>query len=92
MNYYINELEMELWPAWRDQLHRLYTIDPAAGGYGLYLVLWFDYRPRSTPEGTKPRTALHLRELIVERIPEAERHRLAVLVLDLSLPAAVTPP
>ena len=76
----------KLWTAWRDQLHRLYTIDPAAGGYGLYLVLWFDYRPRATPEGLRPRNALHMRELIVQRIPEPERHRLAVQVLDLSLP------
>lgn len=77
-----------LWTAWRNQLHRLYVIDPAAGGYGLYLVLWFDYRTRATPEGVKPRNAKHLRELLVERIPEAERHRLAVHVLDLSLPAS----
>ena len=79
----------KLWTAWRDQLQRLYTIDPAAGGYGLYLVLWFGQRPRSTPEGVKPRDAPHIRELIVERIPESERHRLAVQVLDLSLPTSM---
>lgn len=78
----------DLWTAWRDQLHMLYTIDPSAGGYGLYLVLWFDYRSRATPEGTKPRDAEHLRELFVERIPKAERHRLGVVVMDLSLPAS----
>ncbi|MFN0299631.1 MAG: hypothetical protein ACKVQU_04665 [Burkholderiales bacterium] len=78
----------KLWTAWRDQLERLYTIDPAAGGYGLYVVLWFGYRPRATPEGVKPRDASHMRELMVERIPEPERHRLAVQVLDLSLPTS----
>ena len=79
----------KLWTAWRDQLKLLYTIDPAADGYGLYLVLWFGARPRATPEGAKPRDASHMRELIVERIPEADRHRLAVHVLDLSLSVSV---
>jgi hypothetical protein len=76
-----------LWTAWRDQLHRLYTIDPAAGGCGLYLVLWFGRHPRSAPEGVKPHSAQQMRELIVARIPPVERHRLAVQVMDLSLPA-----
>jgi hypothetical protein len=80
----------KLWTAWRDQLQHLYTIDPAAGGHGLYLVLWFGHRPRATPEGVRPRNALHMRELIVERIPEAQRHRLVTLVLDLSLPASTS--
>ena len=82
------ENHAELWTAWRSQLQHLYTIDPAAGGYGLYLVLWFGHQPRSTPDKTKPRDAAHLRELILDLIPELERHRLAVRVLDLSLPAA----
>ncbi len=70
-----------------EQLQARYTIAPAAGGYGLYLVFWFGHRPRSTPEGLKPRSAQQMGELLVERIPAAERYRLAVQVLDLSLPA-----
>ena len=81
------ESDNKLWTAWRDQLQRLYTIDPAAGGYGLYLVLWFGDHPRATPEGLKPRDASQMRELIVERMPEPDRHRLQVVVLDLSSPA-----
>jgi len=78
----------KLWTAWRDQLQNLYLIDPAAGGYGLYLVLWFEHRPRATPEGLKPLSAKHLQELLTDRIPQAERYRLAVQVLDLALPAS----
>ncbi len=81
------ENHVELWTAWRSQLQRLYTIDPAAGGYGMYLVLWFGHKPRSTPDGTKPRNATHLQKLLLDLIPEPDRHRIAVLVLDLSLPA-----
>lgn len=79
----------KLWTAWCDQLQSLYTVDPAAGGYGLYLVLWFAQKPRSTPEGVKPRDATHLHDLLVARIPAADQHRLAVLVLDMSLPETV---
>ena len=81
------ENHVELWNAWRSQLQRLYTIDPAAGGYGMYLVLWFGLQPRSTPDGTKPLNATHLQKLLLDLIPEPDRHRIAVLVLDLSLSA-----
>ena len=82
------ESDIKLWTAWRDQLQRLYTIDPASDGFGVYLVLWFGAHPRATPEGVKPRDASQLRELIVERIPESDRYRLSVAVLDLSLPTS----
>ena len=76
-----------LWTAWRDQLQRPYTIDPAAQGFGLYLVLWFGGKLATHPEGLKPRDHEQLREAIEARIPMADRHRLAVQVLDLSWPA-----
>jgi hypothetical protein len=75
-----------LWTAWRDQLQRLYAIDPAAGGHGLYLVLWFGHQPRSTPEGIRPCDANHLHDLLLKRIPPADQHVLTVHVLDLSWP------
>lgn len=85
------ENHRELWTAWRDQLQSLYAIDPAADGYGLYLVIWFGHSPRPTPEGVKPVDASHMQDLIVERIPEAERHRLGALVLELSLAGSTRP-
>lgn len=77
----------ELWTAWRNQLQRLYAIDPAAQGYGLYLVLWFGVRTAPHPEGLKPRNPEQLRAALEARIPMADRHRLMVQVLDLSWPA-----
>ncbi len=77
----------ELWTAWQSQLQRLYTIDPAASGYGVYLVLWFGYKPRLAPDGKKPCNATHLEQLLLDLIPEPASHRLPVLVLDLSLSA-----
>jgi hypothetical protein len=84
------ENHKDLWTAWRNQLQRLYTNDPAATGYGLYLVLWFGHSPKPTPggisDGVKPIDARDMQRLLVERVPEVDRSRLAVMVLDLSLP------
>ena len=74
-----------LWLAWRDQLQALYTIDPAADGHGIYLVLWFGRKPRPSPEGEKPAGAKDLEQRLAERVPSTDRARLAIRVLDLSL-------
>ena len=74
----------ELWTAWRTQL-RTYMSDPACDGIGIYLVLWFGIRPRSTPEGRRPSTPVELRELLRAMVPEGDRHRIHIVVLDLSI-------
>jgi hypothetical protein len=81
------ENHRHLWTAWQDQLDQKYTNDPAASGFGLYLVLWFGLEPRKTPEGSTPRNAIEMRDQMDRRIAAVDRRRLAVLVLDLSLPA-----
>lgn len=79
------ESSAKVWTAWRDQLDGSYATHPAAEGHGIYLVLWFGYAPKSSPEGIKPKSAEDLERLLSERIPEADRHRLKVVALDLSL-------
>lgn len=81
------ENNVNLWLAWRDQLQALYSNDPAADGHGIYLVLWFNHMPRSSPEGERPTGAEDLERLLTERIPSSERARLVAQVMDLSLPA-----
>lgn len=76
-----------LWTAWRDQLQRLYTVEPDCGGFGLYLVLWFGQGTARHPEGLKPRGREELQHALEARIPQDDRHRLAVKVLDLAWPA-----
>jgi hypothetical protein len=76
----------KLWTAWRDQLQRYYMNDPDADNHGLYLVLWFGQKVTTHPEGLKARDAAQLQNLIEQRIPAQDRHRLAVQVLDLSWP------
>lgn len=76
----------ELWSAWRSQLLQ-YMQDPNSSGIGIYLVLWFGEKPRSSPEGKKPGSPAELRGMLSNQIPEDLRNRLRVEVLDLSLAA-----
>ena len=82
------ENHRRLWSACLDQLNELYTIEPTADGHGIYLVLWFGSKLQSSPEGQKPASALDLQKCLTERIPEPDRARLKVLVMDLSWPRA----
>lgn len=77
------EDKREVWSAWRTQL-RTYVRDPASEGIGIYLVLWFGVSPRATPEGIRPSTPQHFLELLSAMIPESDRQRLSLVVLDLS--------
>ena len=81
----------ELWTAWRTQLDRLYTRDAKAGGLGIYLVLWSgEAKGRMMPKlpnGLKrPASAGELRSVLESLIPEGDRHRLRVVVVDISGP------
>jgi hypothetical protein len=73
-----------VWTAWRDQLQALYTNDPDSQGYGIYWIFWFGVSTKASPEGFKPRTANELEAALQSRIPEADRHKLQVVVTDLS--------
>lgn len=79
----------DLWIAWRSQLQALYANDPAAAGYGLYLLLWFGaaLKVRAHPQGVRPANAEQLRQSLEECIPMADRFRILVHVMDLSWPA-----
>jgi hypothetical protein len=77
-----------LWVAWQVQLQTLYAIDPAADGYGIYLVLWFGVKPRPSPEGDMPSSAAELQQFLEPRVPARDRSRLKILVLDLALAKA----
>jgi hypothetical protein len=74
-----------LWMAWQAQLQELYSIDPAADGHGIYLVLWFGLKPRASPEGDVPSDAADLERLLTARVPARDRARLRIVVMDLSI-------
>lgn len=74
-----------LWVAWQAQLQELYAIDPAADGRGIYLVLWFGVKTRTSPEGDAPSDAAELERLLTARVPANDRARLKIVVMDLTL-------
>jgi hypothetical protein len=81
----------KLWTAWQTQLDRLYTRDAKAGGLGIYLVLWSgEAKGRMMPKipnGLKrPDSATELSRALESLVPEGDRHRLRVVVVDISEP------
>jgi hypothetical protein len=73
----------EVWSAWRDQLEPRY-MRTAAGGVGMYLVLWFGHRTKRGSVGQKPRSAREMAENL-DALSSAEYVPSIVgLVIDLS--------
>lgn len=81
----------EIWSALRNQLMARYTIDPATGGYGIYLVLWFGeaagWRTPPPPSGSRPDGPEALKARLEEDLTPDEARRIAVCVVDVSAPA-----
>lgn len=82
----------EVWDAATGQLDMQYLIDWRSEQRGVYCVLWFGDLPSATrrrlkphPDGlTGPTTADAMRTMLIERIPEARRALIDVVVIDLS--------
>jgi hypothetical protein len=83
----------QIWDAATDQLDIQYLIDWRSEQRGIYCVLWFGDLPSKTgrrlqapPKGLKrPKTADEMRKMLIERIPEARRALIDVVVLDLAM-------
>ncbi len=76
-----------LWEGLRDQLIAKYTREPATGGYGIYLVFWFDEKP--TPpqrSGTTPSSPQEVKEQLKAKLSREEKSKIAVCVIDVSRP------
>ena len=78
----------DLWSAIRSQLIEQYASDPATGGYGIYLVFWFETKgtPRPPDGGAAPNRPDALRERLEALLTEDERRRISVRVIDVSAP------
>jgi len=83
------DIHKDLWTACKNQLERMYTRDPDAQGYGIYVVFWFgDKRKgkvKQPPTGLNmPTTAQDLEDSLTKLIPENKQHCLSVIVLDVN--------
>lgn len=81
----------DLWSAMRDQLIEKYCTHPESGGFGIYVVFWFGDSQQCRPtkkEGVPlPESAEELEWLLIDSLPEALRHRIAVVVVDVANPS-----
>lgn len=79
----------DVWVAIEEQLERLYTRDPDAQGYGIYVVLWFGAKRTSEIAAppkpyTRPVSANEMLSLLKSLIPDGKRRKIGVVVLDVS--------
>ena len=75
----------EIWNALHDQLIAQYTIDPATGGHGIYLVFWFGKGGiKLSPHGSKPSSPQELREQLESQLSNPETSKISVRVVDVS--------
>lgn len=82
----------DLYRAARDQLVAKYAQDPATGGHGIFLALWFG-DPEKTPlddTATRPSTPDELRKrleaCLARQLPPHQLRKIAVRVIDVSKP------
>jgi hypothetical protein len=81
----------KVWNAASVQLIQKYARDWRADDRGIYLVLWFGAVPGKNlprhPGGLPPPSSpQELRQMLIDRLPSAERARIDVFVLDVSKP------
>ena len=80
----------DLWTAIDDQLTAKYTTDPATGGYGIYLVLWFGSEANRYPlhptDRDRPSTPDELERRLNESMSHEQRRTISVVVLDVTKP------
>jgi hypothetical protein len=81
----------DIWEACQTQMERLYTRDPEAAGYGIYVVFWFGDkrvgRIVTPPSGINPpQSPEDLARSLRSLIPNDKRHCLEVVVIDATPP------
>ena len=82
----------KVWSSASRQLAARYATDPAADGYGIYLVLWLDpARTSPAPEGRRPKSPEEMEErlrkgLALDGLPPTDARKISVCVLDVRRP------
>ena len=77
----------DLWSAIDNQLVAKYTLDPATGGYGVYLVFWFGAEhQRKRADGARPTGPQELEGLLRNSLSEDQARRIQIRVVDVCRP------
>ena len=82
------EMHPDVWKAIGNQLIAKYGRETTSDGYGIFLVFWFTGQSMPAPNdgGTRPKSPQELQQRLSATVPEALRHKIAVLVVDCSKP------
>ena len=77
----------DLWSAIDNQLVAKYTLDPATGGYGVYLVFWFGAKHQwKRADGASPLAPQELEDLLRDSLSEDQARRIQIRVVDVCRP------
>ncbi|MDE0355485.1 MAG: hypothetical protein OXK20_07470 [Deltaproteobacteria bacterium] len=79
----------DVWTAISEQLTANYTLDPGAGGFGIYLVFWFGDTDacRPTKSGNwHPRTPGEMEQRLQKSLCDRDRNLISICVVDVSVP------
>lgn len=80
-----------VWSSASRQLAARYATDPAADGYGIYIVLWMERNRIAPPEGRPPQSPEEMEErlrkgLVLDDLPPTDARKISVCVLDVRRP------
>ena len=79
----------QLWRAVENQLVPKYATAPESSGFGIFLVLWFGRGDTPVPPtGRRPKTPGELCARFEERLTGPHRHKISVIVIDVSATGA----
>ena len=78
----------DVWTAIPNQLIAKYSREAASEGYGVYIVFWFQGKLKAAAldGGRKPSTPQELQQRLMATVPPELQSKIAVRVLDCSLP------
>lgn len=83
------DFHSDVWSAAAEQLHGLYSVDPEASDFGIYLVFWYGENRNATqplPPNRKvrPASAKEMQAMLEDDLPEHLRASTRIVVMDVT--------
>lgn len=83
------DFHSDVWTAAAEQLHRLYSVDPEASDFGIYLVFWYGEKrnaKQALPPNRKvrPATAKQMQAMLEDDLPAHLRASTRIVVMDVT--------
>ncbi|WP_416639576.1 hypothetical protein [Xanthomonas arboricola] len=83
------DFHSEVWTAAAEQLHRLYSVDPEASDFGIYLVFWYGEKRNATQplppnRRVRPATAKEMQSMLEDDLPAHLRASTRIVVMDVT--------